>query len=172
MTEWREKRHNQATPEGDNNGCADEIHFVRQQRTDWNPYKRKDLKYESNLRDESGISALIHKSKAWCLMCCCRTRTSDAEAETGRLATLSLDPADGRCRLTIISKQEATNLTTIPARWFGVFSWIPIAIQWLLLRLSQAQSTLNAPWWSQQGSATVATGESEHIRAGNKSLRD
>lgn len=59
-----------------NNCCADEI----QQRSDWNPYKGKDLKYERNLRDESGISALIHKSKAWCLMCCCRNRTRDAEA--------------------------------------------------------------------------------------------
>lgn len=62
--------HSQATPEGkamqrrQNNGCGDEIHFVRRQRSDWNPYKRKDLKYERNLRDESGISALIHKSKA------------------------------------------------------------------------------------------------------------
>lgn len=113
--ECRERRHHQATPEGEvmqrthNKGCADEMHFVQRQRSDWNPYKRKDLKYERNLRDESGISALTHKSKAWCLMCSCRNRTRDAEAGRQKQADSPL----GHHWLTIISKQEATNLTTM-----------------------------------------------------------
>lgn len=49
-------------------------------------------------------------------MCCCRNRTRDAEAvrqtKPDTPLVLLLDPADGHRRLTIISKQEATNLTT------------------------------------------------------------
>lgn len=112
-----------------NNCCADEIHFVRQQRSDWNPYKRKDLKYERNLRDESGISALIHKSKAWCLMCCCRNRTRDAEAVRQKQADSPLcrwtqRTAVADSQLSASEKQQISHLFQVFSK---VFSRMPMA---------------------------------------------
>lgn len=165
-----------------NNGCGDEIHFVRRQRSGWNPYKRKDWKYERNLRDESGISALIHKSKAWCLMCCCWNRTKDAEAgrqtQPDTPLISSPDPADGHRRLTIISKQEATNLTTVSGlresvcdRVDGPF-WPFSDVKAELPTRSQAQSTINAPWWSLLGSAAVLLQSQTTVELQIKTVKD